>query len=121
MRCLTVEPPILKIVPHGRSNLRDVNRSGDISLFKVTGEFAVAGGVRRIEAVTSRGAMDWFNSKISTLETAANALKAPADQLTERIEVLLAERKKAEATISALRKTWQKAAVAPITASPSAK
>ena len=97
-----------------------VNRSGDISLFKVTGRSAVAGGVRRIEAVTSRGAMDWFNSKISTLETAANALKAPADQLTERIEVLLAERKKAEATISALRKTWQKAAV-PITASPSAK
>ena len=82
-----------------------VNRSGDISMFKVTGESAVAGGVRRIEAVTSRGAMDWFNSKISTLETAANALKAPADQLAERIEVLLAERKKAEATISALRKT----------------
>ena len=37
-----------------------VNRSGDISLFKVTGESAVAGGVRRIEAVTSRGR--WIGS-----------------------------------------------------------
>ncbi|MGC6484961.1 MAG: alanine--tRNA ligase [Candidatus Puniceispirillales bacterium] len=82
-----------------------VRRSGDISLFKVTGESAVAGGVRRIEAVTSKGALDWFSGKLDTLDAAANALKVPADQLGERIALLLAERKKAEATISGLRKT----------------
>ena len=81
-----------------------VSRSGDISLFKVTGESAVAGGVRRIEAVTSAGAMDWFKGRMDTLDAAASALKSPVDQLAERIELLLAERKKAEATITSLRK-----------------
>jgi alanyl-tRNA synthetase len=82
-----------------------VRRTGDISMFKVTDENAVASGVRRIEAVTSKGAFDWLTDKLSTLEAAANALKVPVDQLDERIEALLAERKKAEATISDLRKS----------------
>ena len=82
-----------------------VSRSGDIGLFKVTGESAVAGGVRRIEAVTNNGALDWFNSKLSVLEQAASALKCPPELLVERLENLLSDRRKAEQTISDLRKS----------------
>ena len=82
-----------------------VSRSGDIGLFKVTGESAVAGGVRRIEAVTIKGALDWFNNKLSVLEQAASALKCPPELLVERLENLLSDRRKAEQTISDLRKS----------------
>ena len=58
-----------------------VNQTGDISIFKVTTESAVAGGVRRIEAVTSQGAIDWVNDKLSTLTNAATALKTSPEQL----------------------------------------
>ncbi|MBT6122874.1 MAG: alanine--tRNA ligase, partial [Candidatus Puniceispirillum sp.] len=37
-----------------------VNRTGDISILKIIGESAVAGGVRRIEAVTQAGAVEWI-------------------------------------------------------------
>ena len=82
-----------------------VSQTGDISLFKVTTESAVAGGVRRIEAVTSQGAMDWVNDRLSILEGAASLLKTSPEQLAERLETLLNERRKADQTITELRKS----------------
>ena len=81
-----------------------VNRTGDISLFKVTTEGAVAGGVRRIEAVTNQGAIDWVNQRLSVLAEAANAVKSTPEQLADRVSSLVADRRKAEQTIMELRK-----------------
>ena len=81
-----------------------VNRTGDIGLFKVVGESAVAGGVRRIEAVTSVGAISWVNARLAVLEQASAAMKCPPDALAERVEGLVAERRKADQMISELRK-----------------
>ena len=81
-----------------------VNRTGDISLFKVTTEGAVAGGVRRIEAVTNKGAMDWVNQRLTVLADAATAIKSTPEQLADRLSSMVAERRKAEQTITALRK-----------------
>ena len=81
-----------------------VGRTGDISVFKITSESAVAGGVRRIEAVTSLGALDWVNSRLQSLDDAAASLKTTPDMLAERLNNLLAERRKAEQTIADLRK-----------------
>jgi len=81
-----------------------VGRTGDISVFKITSESAVAGGVRRIEAVTSLGALDWVNSRLQSLDNAAASLKTTPDMLAERLNNLLAERRKAEQTIADLRK-----------------
>ena len=80
-------------------------RTGDIGLFKVTGESAVAGGVRRIEAVTSDGALAWLDSRLAVLDQASLALKCPPDQLAERVEGLVAERRKAEQVIGEMRKS----------------
>ena len=40
-----------------------VGRTGDISLLRVVSESAVAGGVRRIEAVTESGALEWLGGR----------------------------------------------------------
>ncbi|XDZ66792.1 alanine--tRNA ligase [Alphaproteobacteria bacterium LSUCC0684] len=81
-----------------------VGRTGDISVFKITSESAVAGGVRRIEAVTNLGAMDWVNARLKSLEEAAASLKTSPEMLKDRLESLMAERRKAEQTIAELRK-----------------
>ena len=81
-----------------------VSRTGDISLFKVTTEGAVAGGVRRIEAVTNQGAIDWVNQRLNVLLEAATAVKSTPEQLAERVSSLMADRRKAEQTITELRK-----------------
>ena len=88
-----------------------VSRTGDISLFKVTTEGAVAGGVRRIEAVTSQGAIDWVNQRLNVLAEAASAVKSTPEQLAERVSTLMAERRKAEQTITELRKQLPLSAV----------
>ncbi len=61
-----------------------VERTGDIGLIKITAESSVASGVRRIEAVTGRAALDLVISEETILHEAASALKAPPAQLAER-------------------------------------
>jgi alanyl-tRNA synthetase len=81
-----------------------VARSGDISLLKIISESAVAGGVRRIEAVTQAGAMDWIEGREKILTGAADILKISPEKLTERVARLLEDAKKADRDISNLRR-----------------
>ncbi len=82
-----------------------VKRTGNISVFKIIAETSVAGGVRRIEAVTNEGAMAWINQKLGVLEQAAAAVKTAPDQLIERLASLMDDRRKTEQTLAELRKT----------------
>ena len=81
-----------------------VERTGDISLLKITSESAVAGGVRRIEAVTHKGAVEWIDARDAILTQTANILKVVPEQLTERVTQLIEDRKKAERDVSQLRR-----------------
>ena len=81
-----------------------VERTGDISLLKIISETAVAGGVRRIEAVTHEGALAWFDARDAILTKSADLLKIAPDQLADRIAQLVDDRKKAERDISQLRR-----------------
>jgi len=73
-----------------------VGRTGEIGFFKITGESAIASGIRRIEAVTGEGAVIYAQAQENLLNSISAQLKvAPAD-VTDRIEALLAERKKLE-------------------------
>jgi alanyl-tRNA synthetase len=72
-----------------------VARSGDIGLFKITAEMGIASGVRRIEAVTGRGALEWVNTGEAALKSIAAVLKgsredveAKVTQLAERARLL---------------------------------
>ncbi|MFN4310466.1 MAG: alanine--tRNA ligase [Ferrovibrio sp.] len=81
-----------------------VRRTGDIGLFKIVNEGAVAAGVRRIEALTGEAARAYFAEQEETLKAAADALKAQPREVPQRITALIEERRKLERELSELRK-----------------
>ncbi len=81
-----------------------VRRTGDIGLISVTGESAVASGVRRIEALTGNYARRHANDAIALAKTAANELRTSLDDVPSRIAALMEERKKLERDLSDARK-----------------
>jgi alanyl-tRNA synthetase len=81
-----------------------VRRTGDIGLISVTGESAVASGVRRIEALTGRHARKHANDTMALAKTAANELRTTLDEMPARIASLMEERKKLERDLSEARK-----------------
>ena len=80
-----------------------VPRAGDIGLFKIVYEAGIASGVRRIEAVTGAAAVNRFIASESTLETAAQRLKANRDDLLPRIEQLQTNNRNLEKQLEALK------------------
>jgi alanyl-tRNA synthetase len=81
-----------------------VRRTGDIGLFKIVSEGAVAAGVRRIEAVTGRGALAYLDEQERLVREAAATLKvAPAD-LPARVAALLEDRRKLERDLADARR-----------------
>jgi alanyl-tRNA synthetase len=73
-----------------------VRRLGDIGLFKIIGESAVAAGVRRVEALTGEGARAFANQHISLAREAASVLKTNPSELPARVTALMEERKRLE-------------------------
>ncbi|MCX7187725.1 MAG: alanine--tRNA ligase [Proteobacteria bacterium] len=62
-----------------------VRRTGDIGLFKIVMESGVAAGVRRVEAVTGEGALNWAQQLDARVREAAATLKVQPSELTQRI------------------------------------
>src|SRR6201990_135154 len=81
-----------------------VHAPGDIGLISVTGEGAVASGVRRIEALTGRYARKHANDTMALARTAAAELRTTVEDVPARITSLLEERKKLERDLSDARK-----------------
>jgi len=80
-----------------------VTRTGDIAVFRMVSESAVAAGVRRIEAVTGVGALDYMAAVEDLLERAAAPLKISIDQLPDRVTALIDDRRKLEREVHELR------------------
>jgi alanyl-tRNA synthetase len=78
-------------------------RTGDIALFKITGESAVAAGIRRIEALTGEAAYRHVRDEERLLGATADALKVAPQDLPERVVNLLTERRRLEQELSKLR------------------
>lgn len=68
-----------------------VSNTGSIMLFKIVSESGIAAGVRRIEALTGNGVLEYYNKQEELLTTAAKALKASPSELVEKISHLQAE------------------------------
>jgi alanyl-tRNA synthetase len=81
-----------------------VHRLGDIGLFTILSESAVAAGVRRIEAVTSEGARQYLSHQAEIAREAAAALKTSANELPARVTQLAEERRKLERELADARK-----------------
>ncbi|MCK5575964.1 MAG: alanine--tRNA ligase, partial [Sphingomonadales bacterium] len=81
-----------------------VGQMGEIGVFKIISESAVASGVRRIEAVSGAAAFDHLRNQENTLLDAAAALKvAPAD-LKTRVTALMSDRKAMEKELGEARR-----------------
>jgi alanyl-tRNA synthetase len=77
--------------------------TGEIGLLKILSESGIAAGVRRIEAQTGLGALEWMREREALLERAAGLLRVPATELPERIGRLLEERRSLERELESLR------------------
>ena len=81
-----------------------VQRTGDIGVISIVAEAGVSAGVRRLEALTGRGARKHANSMIQVAKTAATELRAPLEELPQRLAALLDERKRLERDLGETRK-----------------
>jgi alanyl-tRNA synthetase len=81
-----------------------VARTGEIGLIALTGEGAVASGVRRIEALTGSAARKHLAEQEKRLKAVALALKTRPEEAAERVQVLVEERRKLERDLADARK-----------------
>ncbi len=82
-----------------------------IGSFKIVSEQGVAAGVRRIEALTSKGAIDYYNRLEEELNAAANAAKTEPAKLAEKITSMLAEIKNLQSENQKLKDKMAKSSV----------
>ena len=80
-----------------------VSATGDIGFFTILAESGVAAGVRRIEAVTGAGAVDWVQQQRAAFHAVIDALKVNPSQAVEAIERLHADSKRLAREVSELK------------------
>jgi alanyl-tRNA synthetase len=80
-----------------------LDRTSDIGSFIIVSEGSAAAGIRRIEAVTGRGAYDLINKRFKTLKQAAGSLKASVDEVPAKVESLQDEISDLKKELSSLR------------------
>jgi len=81
----------------------DVTATGDIGFFAILAEGGVAAGVRRIEAVTGAGAVQWAQHQRAALARLVEALHVNEDQAVETVGKLHAEAKRLAREVTQLK------------------
>jgi alanyl-tRNA synthetase len=80
-----------------------VSRTGDIGLFKIVSEGGVSAGVRRIEALTGQGALDFVAEEERRLDEAASLLGGNAADVADKLRSLLERQKKLERELESIK------------------
>jgi alanyl-tRNA synthetase len=70
--------------------------TGEIGLFRIVGESAIAAGIRRIEAISGLEAYRRANDELHLLKTLSGKVNSPVGELEKKIESLLAQQKELE-------------------------
>ncbi|AHE67709.1 alanine--tRNA ligase [Legionella oakridgensis] len=78
-------------------------RTGDIGLFKITAEYGIASGVRRVELVTGAYALQWINQQLGLLQEMADKLKTTTSSVAEKLSQFLQESKQQEKELERLQ------------------
>jgi alanyl-tRNA synthetase len=81
-----------------------LDRTSDVGMFLIVAEGSAAAGVRRIEAVTGRGAYALVRRRFRTLEEASHLVRSSVDELPARLESLESELADARKDTAELRK-----------------
>ena len=79
-----------------------VNTTAEIGLFRIIAEGGIGSGLRRIEAVTGYGAIEYVNSRERLLSEAASVLKTRPDELSVRAESIMGRVKELEKEVEKL-------------------
>lgn len=100
--------PTVRVVKIGDFSLElcggtHVRSTAEIGLFKITAESSIGTGLRRVEAVTALGVLDYLNAREKQLVELAALLKAAPAELNQRVEGLLAGLKELERENETLR------------------
>ncbi len=80
-----------------------VRRAGDIGVFKITSETGIAAGIRRIEAVTGEGALDWAEETDGQLANVQKLLRVDRDVVGDKVTQLLERMKALEKEVERLK------------------
>jgi alanyl-tRNA synthetase len=82
---------------------------GEIGFFHIIGESSIGAGLRRIEAVTGRGAEAYINQRLSDLQEIAQSVEASLDEVKDKVSKhLIAELDKLEKQVLALERELAK-------------
>jgi alanyl-tRNA synthetase len=81
-----------------------VRRTGDIGMFKIVAETALAAGVRRIEAVTGAAAQAFVAEEERYLKSTAQLLNTAIADVPDRVAALIEERRRLERELSEARR-----------------
>ncbi len=73
--------------------------TGEIGLFRIVGESAIAAGVRRIEAVAGLEAYGVANAQLQLIRSIAGKINSPIGELEKKVEALLAHQKELEKSL----------------------
>jgi len=73
--------------------------TGEIGLFRIVSEAAVAAGVRRIEAVAGLNAYGLANEQLQLIKNIAGKINSPVGELEKKVEALLAHQKELEKSL----------------------
>jgi alanyl-tRNA synthetase len=90
-----------------------VRHTGDIGLFKIVGEMAIASGVRRIEALTGAAAEAFVAGEEGILRQAAAVLRTSPGELPARIAGVVEERRRLERELADARRALANAGSSP--------
>jgi alanyl-tRNA synthetase len=80
-----------------------VERAGDIGLFKITAESGVAAGIRRVEALTGRGAYEWVVHTDQVLRDIAAMLRGSREDVDEKVRELVERSRRLEKEVQQLK------------------
>ena len=80
-----------------------VNRTGDVGLFKITSETGISAGVRRIEAVTGKGALALVKREERALRDACTVLKCGPEDMLDKLRQTIATNKSLEKELQTLK------------------
>ncbi|MBG88821.1 MAG: alanine--tRNA ligase [Verrucomicrobiales bacterium] len=77
--------------------------TGEIGLFRIVNESAIAAGVRRVEAIAGLESLNKTNSEVELIKSLAGHLNSPIGELAKKVEALVAQQKKLEKQLKGLQ------------------
>lgn len=80
-----------------------VMNTAEIGLFKIVSEAGIGSGIRRIEAVTGAGAIEYINTREQLLISAAAMLKSRPEEITSKAENIIGHVKELEHELASLK------------------